>query len=65
VGSVSSITLSIQDLNLNANGNDFGVANISLVEAVPETATWAMMGVGFAGLAFAGSRRRRTAISIA
>jgi PEP-CTERM motif len=33
--------------------------------AVPEPSTWAMMGLGFAGLAFAGYRSRRTAISIA
>jgi len=32
---------------------------------VPEPATWAMMGLGFAGLAFAGYRTRRSAISIA
>jgi hypothetical protein len=32
--------------------------------AVPEPSTWAMMGLGFAGLAFAGFRRRRSAISI-
>jgi hypothetical protein len=31
---------------------------------VPEASTWAMMGVGFAGLAFVGYRSRRTAISI-
>ncbi len=43
-------------------GNEF--TNFSL-SAVPEPSTWAMMGVGFAGLAFAGYRRRRTAISIA
>ena len=33
--------------------------------AVPELSTWAMMGLGFAGLAFAGFRGRNTAISIA
>jgi PEP-CTERM motif len=32
---------------------------------VPEPATWAMMGLGFAGLAFAGLRARRTATAIA
>jgi PEP-CTERM motif len=43
-------------------GNEF--TNFSL-SAVPEPSTWAMMGLGFAGLAFAGYRARRTAISIA
>ncbi len=33
--------------------------------AVPEASTWAMMGLGFAGLAFAGLRRRKSALSIA
>lgn len=32
---------------------------------VPEPATWVMMGLGFAGLAFAGLRARRTATSLA
>ena len=33
--------------------------------AVPEPSTWAMMGIGFAGLAFAGFRSRKSPISIA
>ncbi len=33
--------------------------------AVPELSPWAMMGIGFAGLAFAGFRGRKSAISIA
>jgi hypothetical protein len=33
--------------------------------AAPEPSTWTMMGLGFAGLGFAGYRARRTAISIA
>ncbi len=36
-----------------------------MAAGVPEPATWAMMGIGFAGLAFAGFRTRRPAISIA
>jgi hypothetical protein len=36
----------------------------SVPGAVPEPATWAMMGIGFAGLAFAGYRRRRKALAI-
>jgi hypothetical protein len=35
------------------------------VSTVPEPSTWAMMGLGFAGLAFAGYRARRTAIAAA
>lgn len=31
---------------------------------VPEASTWAMMGFGFAGLAFAGFRARKTSVSI-
>jgi hypothetical protein len=33
--------------------------------AAPELSTWAMMGLGFAGLGFAGYRSRRGAVSIA
>jgi hypothetical protein len=33
--------------------------------AVPELATWAMMGVGFAGLAFAGYRRAKAKVALA
>jgi hypothetical protein len=35
------------------------------VTAAPEPSTWAMMGLGFMGLAFAGYRTRRAATSIA
>ena len=35
------------------------------VSGVPEPSTWVMMGLGFAGLAFAGFRARRTATAIA
>ena len=39
--------------------------SVSLTPGVPETSTWAMMLVGFAGLSYAGLRnRRRPAISI-
>jgi hypothetical protein len=34
-------------------------------KAVPEASTWAMMGLGFVGLAFAGFRSRRAAAAIA
>ena len=42
-------------------GNE--IANVTL--SAPELSTWAMMGLGFAGLAFAGYRLRRTATAIA
>ncbi len=42
------------------------VLNIDLpLTAVPEPSTWAMMGLGFAALGFAGYRARKTSISIA
>jgi PEP-CTERM motif len=60
-------TSTVEDLVLTAAatgapsfGNEF--TNFSLT-AVPEPSTWAMMGLGFAGLAFAGYRKRRAAIS--
>ncbi len=42
-------------------GNE--IANVTL--SAPELSTWAMMGLGFAGLGFAGYRSRRTATAIA
>jgi hypothetical protein len=41
-----------------------GSANIAF-SVVPESSTWVMMGLGFAGLAYAGYRARRGAVSIA
>jgi hypothetical protein len=37
----------------------------SVIPAIPEPSTWAMMLLGFAGLAFAGYRRARRAVSAA
>jgi probable HAF family extracellular repeat protein len=50
-----------------ANGiNDVGqVVGYSYVSYVPESSTWAMMLLGFAGLGFVGYRRSRKAGSIA
>jgi hypothetical protein len=45
-------------------GQGAGIYQLS-VEAVPESSTWAMMGIGFAGLAFAGYRTSRKAVSMA
>jgi fibro-slime domain-containing protein len=43
---------------------NFGLDSTGITP-VPEASTWAMMGLGFAGLGFAGFRARRSAISIA
>ncbi len=56
-----NIVLAAAQTGTNSYGNEF--TNFSLT-AAPEPATWAMMGIGFAGLAFAGYRGRRSAISI-
>jgi hypothetical protein len=41
------------------NGNGFAGVTFTAVPAVPETATWAMMLIGFAGLGFAFRQSRR------
>jgi hypothetical protein len=41
-----------------------GIYQLS-VGVVPESSTWAMMGIGFAALAFAGYRTSRKAVSMA
>jgi hypothetical protein len=40
---------------------EFAELQISTVAGVPEPATWAVMGLGFAGLGFLGYRRNKTA----
>ena len=54
-GTYSLVVKDIKDAGLPAG---FGVR----VDAVPEASTWAMLVAGFAGLAFAGSRVRRTQV---
>jgi MYXO-CTERM domain-containing protein len=44
---------------LNRLGRLMDDDGVSATGAVPDPATWAKMGIGFAGLAFAGYRRRR------
>ena len=56
-----SIRIGLVDENQDANGNDFGVDNISLT-AVPEPTSWALMILGF-GSAGAMLRRRRLTIA--
>jgi hypothetical protein len=60
----TSETLSFTALDTGSPsyGNEY--TNVSL-SAVPEASTWAMMGLGFAGLALAGYRSRRPAAAIA
>jgi hypothetical protein len=41
-----------------------GVSLTGVTGGAPEPATWAMMGIGFAGLGFAAYRRRRKALAI-
>jgi hypothetical protein len=48
----------------NTGGNSDWIVGVGAI-ATPEPSTWAMMGLGFAGLAFAGYRSRRTAAAIA
>ena len=62
-GEVTRVTLRILNSNLTAEGNDFALDDIrfstrSLVNPIPEPATWAMMIAGF-GLV-GGAVRRRT-----
>jgi len=56
------IRLGLSDNTTIASGNDFGVDNIRLNDAVPEPATWGLMIMGFGGLG-AMLRRRRAAFA--
>ena len=61
-GYLVEVTGDFTSVTLTMSGGDGGNFEIG---AVPEASTWAMLGLGFAGLAFAGYRSRRAAISIA
>ena len=59
-----------QSAVFGGSANYIGFDNITIGSAtpgggVPEPSTWALMGLGFAGLAFAGYRSRRSAAAIA
>ena len=69
-GYVNILTAGNYDATFTFNTNAFPSKDIVIDEAyvvagVPEASTWAMMGLGFAALAFAGYRSRRGAPSIA
>jgi hypothetical protein len=49
--------------SLAVSSNSFEIAQITT--SVPEPSTWAMMGLGFAGLALAGYRARRAPVRMA
>jgi hypothetical protein len=54
----------------NGSASDFefaflGSPTVVLTSGAPEASTWAMMGIGFAGVAFLGMRRKRQPISLA
>jgi hypothetical protein len=38
--------------------------NTATTSAIPETSTWAVMGLGFAALGYAASRRRKANIAM-
>jgi hypothetical protein len=61
---ISSLTSTPTSFDVSFNAMRSGETYVSGT-AVPESATWAMMGVGFAGLAFAGLLVRRSAASTA
>jgi hypothetical protein len=54
-----NLVLAAAPTGVDSYGDEY--TNFSLT-AVPEPATWAMMGFGFASLAFAGFRSRRAAV---
>jgi hypothetical protein len=63
VDSFADITgISVSE-TLGVSSNSFEIAQITT--SVPEPSTWAMMGLGFAGLAFAGYRARRAPLRVA
>ena len=54
----------------NASGNPFSgpyyavtVTDSAIADSAPELSTWAMLGLGFAGLALVATRRRKTPIA--
>jgi hypothetical protein len=58
----SSTTFEIRELNAPSG---IGIDDVSVTAVVPELSTWAMMGLGFASLGFAGYRARRATSAVA
>jgi len=58
----SSTTFEFVELN-GASG--IGIDEVSVTAVVPELSTWAMLGLGFAGLVFVQYRARRSASAVA
>jgi hypothetical protein len=57
IATVSLVPLSFDGVEyLNADGSAVSITTTLSAGAVPEPATWAMMGLGFAALGFAGYR---------
>jgi hypothetical protein len=63
VDSFADITGLTVSENMSVSSNSFEIAQITT--SVPEPSTWVMMGLGFAGLAFAGYRARRAPVRVA
>ncbi len=53
-----------ESVDFSGAADEVGFSAITLGSAVPEPSTWAMMIVGFAGLAFAGYRTKRKSIAL-
>jgi hypothetical protein len=58
---ISLLSGAFDRVRLSSTSNSFEVDNISA--GVPEPGTWAMMVIGFAGLAFMSRRKRRMALA--
>ena len=52
------------NLALKAGGSITGFNESMATTAIPEPSTWAMLMLGFGGLAFAGLQKRRNRLSI-
>ena len=65
LGYLVEIQGAFTSVTLGMSGGDGGNFEVGIPSGVPEASTWAMMGLGFAGLAFAGYRSRRSPVAAA